>query len=117
SMDVLKQQGGPALLPEGIFREYDIRGIAGDTLTADGVYRIARAFASLVAGDEGASLCVGRDGRISSFELARAAAQGVSDAGVSVIDVGLGPTPMLYFAAHTLAGSGGIMITGSHNPP
>jgi phosphomannomutase len=100
-----------------VFREYDIRGIAGGNLRAEDVYRIAGAFAAKVAANGGTSICVGRDGRLSSPELADSACKAIADSGLDVIDIGLGPTPMLYFAAKTQAAGGGIMITGSHNPP
>jgi phosphomannomutase len=100
-----------------IFREYDIRGVVGSTLHAQDAYSIARAFASLVVKEPKPFICIGRDGRLSSPELAEAIAQGILDAGVEVVDIGVGPTPMLYFASYTQKASGGIMITGSHNPP
>ncbi len=101
----------------GIFREYDIRGVVDQTLYSEDAYWIGRAFAALVAGEPGAKIAIGRDGRLSSPELATALAKGITDCGVDVVDLGLVPTPMLYFAAHKLPASGGVMITGSHNPP
>ncbi len=101
----------------GIFREYDIRGVVGQKLHASDAYYIGRAFAARVAGEANARIAVARDGRLSSPELMEAVCKGVMDCGVDVVDIGLGPTPMLYYAAHTLGASGGIMITGSHNPP
>lgn len=101
-----------------IFREYDIRGIVGDTLHAQDAYYIARAFASkAVQVENGGVVCVGRDGRLSSPEMHDAVCRGIIDSGLSVMDIGLGPTPMLYYAAYTKKAVGGIMITGSHNPP
>lgn len=101
-----------------IFREYDIRGIVGDTLHAQDAYYIARAFASKAAqAEQGGVVCVGRDGRLSSPEMHDAVCRGIIDSGLSVLDIGLGPTPMLYYAAYTKKAVGGIMITGSHNPP
>jgi phosphomannomutase len=97
-----------------IFREYDIRGIAGKTLTPDHAYLIARAFAARA---EKGCICVGRDGRLSSPELKEAICRGITDSGLTAVDIGLGPTPMLYFAAHESKAAGGIMVTGSHNPP
>ena len=105
------------MIHPAIFREYDIRGVAGETLRVEDAYAIARAFALQVAGEKDAAICVGRDGRLSSPEMAEAVAKGVRDAGVSVVDVGIGPTPMLYFAERTLNAQAGMMITGSHNPP
>ncbi|MDE3060125.1 MAG: phosphomannomutase/phosphoglucomutase [Pseudomonadota bacterium] len=105
-------------LDPGIFREYDIRGVAGKTLQPADAYLIGRAFAAKAAAVQpGGFVCVGRDGRLSSPELAGALCEGICDSGMNVIDIGVGPTPMLYFAAHTLKAAGGIMITGSHNPP
>ena len=100
-----------------ILREYDIRGVVGETLAAEDAYWIGRAYATLVRDGGGRRVCVGRDGRLSSPELHARVAQGIADAGVDVLDVGLGPTPMLYFAVHHLDADGGLQVTGSHNPP
>jgi phosphomannomutase len=101
-----------------IFREYDIRGVVGKTLSADDAYLIARAFVvHCRRGRPTGFICVGRDGRLSSPELKEAVCQGICDSGFKVRDIGLGPTPMLYYAATTLDAAGGMMITGSHNPP
>ncbi len=101
-----------------IFREYDIRGIVGKTLFAQDAYFIARAFATKAAqAQPGGIICVGRDGRMSSPQMHEAVCQGVIDSGMNVLDIGLGPTPMLYYTAYTKKAAGGIMITGSHNPP
>ena len=105
-----------------IFREYDIRGIVGNTLYLDDAYMIARSFATLAARAELEKglkrfICVGRDGRLSSPQISEAVCQGITDAGIDVIDIGVGPTPMLYYAVKTLHAIGGIMVTGSHNPP
>lgn len=101
-----------------IFREYDIRGIVGKTLFAQDAYYIARAFATKAAqAQPDGMICVGRDGRLSSPEMHEAVCRGIVDSGLMVLDIGLGPTPMLYYAAYTKKAVGGIMITGSHNPP
>jgi len=110
-----------------IFRENDIRGVAGKNLRAEDAYVIARAFATKAASAMETRfavkkvgrqvICVGRDGRLSSPEIHEAVCRGIADSGMTVLDVGLGPTPMLYFAAYTLKSLGGIMVTGSHNPP
>jgi phosphomannomutase len=101
-----------------IFREYDIRGVVGQTLSEDDAYLIARSFASQVALIEpDGTIYVGRDGRLTSPALHKAVCKGIIDAGMDVVDIGLGPTPMLYFAAFKKGAAGGIMITGSHNPP
>ncbi len=101
-----------------IFREYDIRGIVGQTLFAEDAYYIARAFASkAVQAQKDGVICVGRDGRLSSPEMHSAVCRGIVDSGLDVLDIGMGPTPMLYYAAYSRKAVGGIMITGSHNPP
>jgi phosphomannomutase len=105
------------MLDPTILREYDIRGIVGQTLTVQGVHAIGRAFGTLVVRSGGRSVAVGYDGRLSSPELEVALVDGLASTGVTVYRVGLGPTPMLYFAAHHLHTDGGMMITGSHNPP
>src|SRR5882724_708186 len=99
-----------------ILREYDIRGVVGKTLGTEDARAIGRAFASILAKTGGRSVAVGRDGRLSSPELEAALVAGLAEGGLDVVRIGLGPTPMLYFAAFTLGVDGGIMITGSHNP-
>jgi phosphomannomutase len=98
-------------------REYDIRGIVGKTLHQADAYAIGRVFGSIVAGRGGHTVAVGYDGRLSSPELEPELVRGLIDSGMEVLRIGRGPTPMLYFAAVTLATGGGIMVTGSHNPP
>ncbi len=100
-----------------ILREYDIRGIVGSTLTADDATATGRAFGTVVARDGGSVVCVGYDGRHSSPELAAALVDGLTSTGLAVERIGLGPTPMLYFAVKHLGAAAGVMITGSHNPP
>lgn len=100
-----------------ILREYDIRGIVGETLFAVDAHAIGRAFASMVADGGGRRIVLGRDGRLSSPELATALAQGLVASGAEVLDIGVGPTPMMYFAVHHLGADAGIQVTGSHNPP
>jgi phosphomannomutase len=100
-----------------ILREYDIRGRIGNTLGPDDARAIGRAFAAMLREKGGRSVAVGYDGRLSSPQLEAALIEGLAGSGVDVVRVGLGPTPMLYFAASTLGVDGGIMITGSHNPP
>jgi len=99
-----------------ILREYDIRGVVGETLGAEDARAIGRAFASVVAAAGGKRVAVGRDGRLSSPELVGALIAGLTQGGIDVISIGLGPTPMLYFAVNTLPVDGGVMVTGSHNP-
>lgn len=97
-------------------REYDIRGIVGQTLGPDDARAIGRGFATLLRRAGGHRVAVGRDGRVSSPELEAALVEGLTAAGCDVVRVGMGPTPMLYYAEATLEVDGGIQITGSHNP-
>ena len=98
-------------------REYDIRGIVGKTLGPDDAYALGRSFATLARRKGGKAVAVGRDGRESSPVLEEALVRGLTESGVDAVKVGLGPTPMLYYAEAELDVAGGIMITGSHNPP
>ncbi|MEO8715498.1 MAG: phosphomannomutase/phosphoglucomutase, partial [Acetobacteraceae bacterium] len=100
-----------------VLREYDIRGIVGDTLHAADAFAIGRTFGSIVARGGGRTVAVGYDGRLSSPEMEAALVRGLRASGIDVRRVGRGPTPMLYFAATTLATDGAVMVTGSHNPP
>jgi phosphomannomutase len=100
-----------------ILREYDIRGIVGETLSAADALAIGRAYAVTLLEAGGSRAAVGYDGRLTSAELEAALVDGLSDGGAGVVRIGLGPTPMLYYAAATLGVEGGIMVTGSHNPP
>lgn len=100
-----------------MLREYDIRGVVGETLSDADAYAIGRSFATLVRRAGGKRVAVGYDGRLSSPMLADALIKGVNAAGIDALNVGLGPTPMLYYAASTEDVEGGIQITGSHNPP
>lgn len=101
-----------------ILRAYDIRGIFEDTLTGDDAFAIGLAFITMQRQrGHGEHIAVGRDGRLSSPALAAALIDGLVAGGASVSDIGCGPTPMLYYAAHELATGGAIQITGSHNPP
>ena len=98
-------------------REYDIRGIVGKTLHGADAFAIGRVFGSIVAGNGGKTVAVGYDGRLSSPDLEPELVRGLIASGMDVLRIGRGPTPMLYFAATTLNTDGGIMVTGSHNPP
>jgi phosphomannomutase len=98
-------------------REYDIRGIVGATIGGEDAYAIGRTFGTLIIRAGKKTVAVGRDGRLSSPGLETELVRGLTDAGVDVVRVGLGPTPMLYYAEAILDGvDGGIEITGSHNP-
>lgn len=110
-----------ASVPGQIFREYDIRGVADRDLSDAIATGIGRAFAKMLTANPAGSasplrVAVGRDCRLSSPRLFEALTKGLVQAGVHVIDIGVGPTPMLYFAAHHLGTDGAVMITGSHNP-
>jgi phosphomannomutase len=98
-------------------REYDIRGIVGKTLGAEDARAIGRSFGTIILRDGGKKVAVGFDGRLSSPMLEDALIDGLTTVGVDVVRVGLGPTPMLYYAEAVLPDvDGGIQITGSHNP-
>jgi phosphomannomutase/phosphoglucomutase len=105
-------------ISRAIFREYDIRGIAGKDLTEEVATAVAGAYAAFLAerGVKGA-LAVGRDNRPSGEGLHRALVGGLLASGVDVVDVGVVPTPLAYWSQHNLSVAGGIQITGSHNPP
>jgi phosphomannomutase len=100
-----------------ILREYDIRGIVGRTLSAADARAIGRAYGAMLIEAGGRRVAVGYDGRLTSPELEAALVDGLAAGGTDVVRIGRGPTPMLYFAAATLSVDGGIMVTGSHNPP
>ncbi|MDB5684045.1 MAG: phosphomannomutase [Sphingomonas bacterium] len=97
-------------------REYDIRGIVGKSLGPQDAYAIGRGFSTHVRRAGGTRVAVGYDGRLSSPMLEAELIRGLTEGGVDVVRVGLGPTPMLYYAEATLEVDGGIQITGSHNP-
>ncbi|RJF93422.1 phosphoglucomutase/phosphomannomutase PgmG [Sphingomonas cavernae] len=97
-------------------REYDIRGIVGKTLHQNDAYAIGRGFGTFVRRAGGTRVAVGYDGRESSPMLEAALIKGLVETGIDVVRVGLGPTPMLYYAEAVLEVDGGIQITGSHNP-
>lgn len=106
-----------AVLDPSIFRAYDIRGIVGKTLTEEGVFLIGKAIGSLVreAGEQ--QVTIARDGRSSGPMLAKALSDGLLSVGCNVVDLGMVPTPLLYFAAYHSNDRSGVMVTGSHNPP
>ncbi|MBX9786272.1 MAG: phosphomannomutase/phosphoglucomutase [Alphaproteobacteria bacterium] len=100
-----------------LLREYDIRGIVDKTLFDKDAYWIGRCFGHIIRETNGKSVAVCRDGRLSSPQLHKALIQGLCESGTDVYDLGVGPTPMLYFSEYILPVDGAIMITGSHNPP
>ena len=100
-----------------IFKMYDIRGIVATDLTADTVRLVGQAFATECNKQNIKEVCIGRDGRLHSKELSVALTEGLNAGGCDVIDVGMVPTPVLYFSTHHLNTGTGIMVTGSHNPP
>ncbi len=101
-----------------ILREYDIRGVVGRTLSTQDAESVGRAFATIAARETGGkTFCVGYDGRVSSPDMEAALIVGLNSVGANAIRIGLGPTPMLYYSVQELGADGGIMITGSHNPP
>jgi phosphomannomutase/phosphoglucomutase len=104
---------------EKIFREYDVRGVVGRDLDEDFAFSLGRAFGSLLkrANDSAEQVSVGRDGRLSSEALAANVIRGILSTGINVYDIGLCPTPLQYFSIHYLDIDGGVMVTGSHNPP
>ncbi|MFM8268593.1 MAG: phosphomannomutase/phosphoglucomutase [Pseudomonadota bacterium] len=102
---------------EGIFREYDIRGIADRDLTDSAALLIGKAIGTFVRSKNGKAFTVGRDCRLSGPRIRKALVEGLVSTGLEVIDVGLVPTPLLYFSVFHLNTDGGVQITGSHNPP
>ncbi|MCL6741933.1 phosphomannomutase/phosphoglucomutase [Sphingomonas sp. RB56-2] len=99
-----------------ILREYDVRGIVGQTLSADDAYALGRSYAALATSEGATRVAVGRDGRTHSPEMEQALVRGLTEGGLDVVRVGMGPSPMLYFAVSTLDVDGGVQVTGSHNP-
>jgi phosphomannomutase/phosphoglucomutase len=106
-------------VPKSIFRQYDVRGIVGRELTPELARAVGRAFASVASERLGRAptIAVGRDNRPSGPELSRGVRQGIVEAGGTAVDVGMLPTPALYFAVSALETDGGLQVTGSHNPP
>ncbi|MBX2836480.1 MAG: phosphomannomutase/phosphoglucomutase [Gammaproteobacteria bacterium] len=102
---------------KAIFRAYDIRGVVSDALTPEAVTQIGQAFGS-ECNDRGLTKAVvARDGRVSGPDLIEALSEGMQAAGLEVIDIGMVPTPVLYYATYALETGTGVMVTGSHNPP
>lgn len=107
----------PPLLDDTIFRDYDIRGTVGKNLSVDIAYHIGCAFGSYCRQQGLKNIAIGYDGRLTSPAFAAAVTEGVMRVGCQVVSIGMGPTPMLYFAVKHLPTDAGMMITGSHNPP
>src|SRR4051812_13826426 len=106
-----------AQVPAEIFRAYDIRGVVGSTLTPQIVRAVGQALGTLALEAGGKAIAIGHDGRLSGPSLSQALAEGIAASGANVIDVGMVPTPVTYFAAHHLGCGSAVMLTGSHNPP
>jgi phosphomannomutase/phosphoglucomutase len=106
-----------AKLSPTIFREYDIRGLVGPDLTEEAVHLVGKALGTRIREAGGRRAAVGRDARLSGPAFARAMISALRSTGVDVLDLGVVPTPLTYFAAHTAGVDGICMITGSHNPP
>ncbi|MFO0668296.1 MAG: phosphomannomutase/phosphoglucomutase [Polyangiaceae bacterium] len=106
-------------VPRHVFREYDIRGVADRDLSDPFVTALGHGLGTTLAKADGTKtrIAVGRDCRLSSPRLFAALTAGLMKAGIDIVDIGVVPTPMLYFAVHHLGTDGGVMITGSHNPP
>jgi phosphomannomutase / phosphoglucomutase len=107
---------GFRVLNPNIFREYDIRGVVEKDLTPEVVIDVGRAFATEMVQAGYKRLSLGRDGRLSSPKLHDSLVQGLLSTGVEILDIGICPTPLLYFSLFELPVQGGVMITGSHNP-
>jgi len=111
-------QDASQAVPASIFRAYDIRGIVDDTLSETSVAQIGHAIGSEAQSRGESTVVVARDGRLSGPRLLAALTRGLMTSGCDVIDIGMVPTPVLYFATHVLDGTtSGVMVTGSHNPP
>ncbi|MEM7358756.1 MAG: phosphomannomutase/phosphoglucomutase [Pseudomonadota bacterium] len=103
--------------PHQIFKAYDIRGIVDTALSEEITFKIGQAVGSEVVAHGGDSIVIGRDGRLSGPRLAKALASGLQTAGVNVVDIGLAPSPVVYYSSYALDIPSCIAITGSHNPP
>ena len=106
-------------LNTSIFREYDIRGIAGEDIDRDFAYRLGRTYVEWAikkTGNEKMTISIGRDCRLTSDDYAEGLISGITDAGFNVVDIGTCPTPLTYFSVYHYHTDGAIMITGSHNP-
>ena len=104
------------MLKPTIFREYDIRGVADEELLDAGIEDLGRAVGTYIRRSQGPEVNVGRDCRLSSERLRNAIVRGLKAAGCAVTDIGMAPTPLLYYSVFRLRAAGAVMITGSHNP-
>jgi phosphomannomutase/phosphoglucomutase len=111
-----KEEPAGLALHSEIFRAYDIRGVVGQGLSAEVAHALGRSIGSEAQARGESTVVVGRDGRLSGPELSAALIEGLRASGRDVIDVGMVPTPVLYFAAKTIGSGSGVMVTGSHNP-
>ncbi|MDX8396346.1 MAG: phosphomannomutase/phosphoglucomutase [Mariprofundaceae bacterium] len=102
--------------PHQAFREYDIRGIAGDEISEEVAYKLGAAYASMLPEKESRPVIVGYDVRLTGPSLQRAVINGLLDAGANVTDIGMVPTPLAYYGVYHLEGAGCVMVTASHNP-
>lgn len=118
SADADEPAGEPsgANLPDEIFRAYDIRGVVGKTLTEDAVKLIGKAIGSEALEARQSAIYVGRDGRMSGPQLLGSLIEGITSTGCNVINIGMVPTPLVYFATTSTATKSGVALTGSHNP-
>jgi len=112
----IAHHGTGVTLPDSIFLAYDIRGIVGDTLTRDMIYELGRAIGSEAYDQGQQTIIMARDGRLSSEGLSAALCQGLQESGRDVLDIGMVPVPILYWATHSLGSNSGVMLTASHNP-
>jgi len=116
SLKTMPEMAGAHRFDPTVLREYDIRGIVGETLNKADAFALGCAFGTKIRRDGGKNVCVGYDGRRSSVPFSEQLIAGLLSTGCDVENIGLGPTPMLYFAVKDRKADGGIMITGSHNP-
>jgi len=104
-------------LPSHVFKAYDIRGEVPEDLNPDFAMLLGRSLAARAKAASVQSIVIGFDGRLSSPALAQALSAGIREGGIHAIELGMVPTPLVYFAAHHLGTGSGVAITGSHNPP
>jgi len=104
-------------MDKGILREYDIRGVVDEDITEDVAYELGKSYGTLMVRRKAKHVAVGRDGRLSSERLESAVIEGIVATGINVTDIGLCPSPVLYFSLFNLDVDGGVIVTASHNPP